>query len=123
MSSVLSETNGSLRASVQELLIEVAVLKSRLNDSREALKVQAVEYERRLVELNHAHDRAEQRDTQFVSREVHDRLQTTVMDRLGISDNRLTSIESKNSMMYAAVAVVVAIISLAVTTWRSFHLG
>ena len=119
MPSATSENNGPLRASVQELLVEVAVLKSRLNDSKDALNVQAKEYERRLSELNHAHTLAEKRDIQFVSRDLHDRLHITV----GNLENRITAIESKNSVMYAVAAMVVALVSLAVTAWRSFRAG
>lgn len=50
--------NGDPR--VQELMTEVAVLKTLLGERDKALGLQAEEYERRLDVLNHAHEEARQ---------------------------------------------------------------
>ena len=52
------------------LICEIAVLKERLASTAEAIKKQAIEYERRLQELNHAHQQQMDRNAQYVSREA-----------------------------------------------------
>lgn len=51
--------------------LERLVTSWRVEDQR-ALALQAIEYERRLTELNHAHQRNEQRNAEFVSLAVFD---------------------------------------------------
>lgn len=54
----------------EALLVEIAVLKEKLAGVREAISKQALEYERRLQELNHAHQQQQDRNAQYVSREA-----------------------------------------------------
>ena len=49
---------------------QIAVLQERLRASEIALSSQAREYERRLTELNHAHQQQQDRNAQYVSREA-----------------------------------------------------
>lgn len=45
---------------------------ARREETSNSLKLQAREYERRLGELNHAHAQAEQRNQNYVSKEIFD---------------------------------------------------
>lgn len=49
---------------------ELAVLRAELEASQEARVLQAKEYERRLQELNHAHQIQTERNAQYISREA-----------------------------------------------------
>ena len=56
----------------EELLVRIAVLEERVKNRDEALQLQAKEYERRLEVLNHAHAQAEEKNRNYVTREVYD---------------------------------------------------
>lgn len=66
----MDDTRDGLLARVHELETEVAVLQERLSNGNEAVKLQALEYERRLTTLNHAHEQQVQRNLDYVSRET-----------------------------------------------------
>ena len=83
--------NGDMRATVQELLIEIAVLHTKLDSAKEAVNLQAEEYKRRLTELNHAHARAENTLNTFTPRELFERAIKEVKER---NDLALKDIES-----------------------------
>ncbi len=55
-----------------EGLVRLAVLETRLNGTIENITLQAREYERRLGELNHAHQQQVDRNAEYVSRELWD---------------------------------------------------
>jgi hypothetical protein len=44
----------------------IAVLEERVKNREDALRLQAVEYQRRLDDLNHAHQMAQERNSEFV---------------------------------------------------------
>lgn len=48
------------------------MLEEKVRAEAEAKTLQAAEYERRLTDLNHAHDQAMARNVNYVSRELHD---------------------------------------------------
>ena len=52
--------------------VRIAVLEEKVRSAAEAKTLQAAEYERRLTDLNHAHDQAMARNVDYVSRELHD---------------------------------------------------
>lgn len=51
-------------------MTKIAVLETQLVGLREAISLQAREYERRLQELNHAHQNQMDRNAQYISREA-----------------------------------------------------
>ena len=53
-----------------DLVTRIAVLEQQLKGAEHAVMLQAKEYERRLLELNHAHDRAVQDRATYVTREM-----------------------------------------------------
>ena len=83
--------NGDMRATVQELLVEIAVLHTKLDSAKEAVNLQAEEYKRRLTELNHAHSRAENTLNTFTPRELFERAIKEVKER---TDLALKEVES-----------------------------
>ena len=54
------------------LEVRLAVLEERVANRDDALALQAKEYERRLADLNHAHQLAEEKNRNYVTREVYD---------------------------------------------------
>lgn len=119
--------NNNLRASVQELLIEVAVLKSRLDEARAALGTQAKEYERRLHELNNAHQRAEFVAKAYITREVHDQVYKELSQRILILSSDIVLLKEdiannkgKSTTIFAGFAGFVALLGLIIGFWHSF---
>lgn len=53
-----------------ELRTQIAVLENVVKNLERAIERQALEYERRLGELNHAHAQAMERNAEFIRREV-----------------------------------------------------
>jgi len=50
--------------------LKIAVLETELRSMKDALRLQAIEYERRLQDLNHAHQQQVDRNAQYISREI-----------------------------------------------------
>jgi hypothetical protein len=51
-------------------LLKIAVLETEVKNLKEAIKLQALEYERRLAELNHAHAQAVSDKNKFMTSEL-----------------------------------------------------
>ncbi len=51
-------------------LVKIAILETEVDNLREAIRLQANEYERRLTELNHAHARATDDRNKFVTTDL-----------------------------------------------------
>lgn len=138
--------NGDLHASIQELTVEVAVLKTRLKASEIALDIQSREYERRLEELNHSHQAAVVDRAQYVTRELHDQLNRELLARIEILrtealnfvchkdfdrlqeqvkinterfGNDLTAISTKNATLAAVGAAILALMNLVFVVWHA----
>ncbi len=62
------DENG-FKLKIVELDKMVAVLQTELKCGRDARDLQAKEYERRLQDLNHAHEQQEKRNSEYVARE------------------------------------------------------
>ena len=60
--------------------VQIAVLEERLRAMDKALTLQAIEYDRRLRELNHAHEQAVEVQHTYVTDEVHDRDLTSIRE-------------------------------------------
>lgn len=112
--------NSDLHASIQELTVEVAVLKSRLDSSAKALRVQAIEYERRLNELNHAYKRATEDRNQFVTRELHDQIYTDLSGKISTLKSEIDSNRGRSLGIAAIFAGLVAVAGLFMTAWHVF---
>ncbi len=53
-----------------EHLVKIAILETEVDNLREAIRLQAAEYERRLSELNHEHARAREDRNKFVTTDL-----------------------------------------------------
>lgn len=97
--------------------VRLAVLETRLEERERALELQAAEYTRRLDDLNHAHQQREERDRDYIMREVFEASQVaeTTARQLAFErqDDRLKSLENWRSRA-SGVAVVVALFAGAV---------
>lgn len=140
--------NGDLHASIQELTVEIAILKTRLKASDIALEVQSREYERRLEELNHLHKRAEVDRAQYVTRELHDQLNSELLSRIEVLrkdslnfichkdfdrlaeqvkinterfGTEITALSTKNATLAAAGAAILALMNLLFVVWHTMH--
>jgi hypothetical protein len=114
-----------LHAQIQELTVEIAVLKSQLQDDARALEKQAREYERRLGELNHAHARALETAHNYVTRDIHDQINRELGDRISRNETELVSIRESmatsrgKSTAYAAMAAAVfGVLTFMASIWR-----
>ena len=67
---------------MQELFVEIAVLKERLLGNDRALDLQATEYERRLDVLNHSHAEAKRVLDTYVTREIYEKDYASFDDRI-----------------------------------------
>lgn len=141
--------NGDLHASIQELTVEIAVLKTRLKSSELALAIQSKEYERRLEELNHSHQAAIVDRTQYVTRELHDQLNKELLERIDRVRQDMTmfvchrefdpiaqqvklntekfgeglaTLSTKNATIAAVIAAVIAIANLIFVIWHTLQL-
>lgn len=146
--SSVPRLNGDLHASIQELTVEVAVLKTRLKSSELALEIQSREYERRLEELNHSHQAAVVDRAQYVTRELHDQLNQELLgkiealrkesqnfichkdfDRLAeqvkVNTERfgtdIATLSTKNATLAAAGAAILALMNLVFVIWHTIH--
>ena len=95
--------NGDLHKTIQELMVEVAVLKTRVNTKEDALKIQAREYERRLHELNDAHNLARTVLATYLPREIFDKEHQSLVSRVDFLTN-----SHMNSTVYAADKEILA---------------
>ena len=113
--------NGDLHKTIQELTIEVAVLKTRVNGKEEALRIQAAEYERRLDDLNHAHALARQTLATYLPREIFDKIWSGWEDwRRAVDDDRSTQAGGR-AMLMAIIAIVLSLATLAITLFLRWH--
>ncbi len=101
-------TNGDPR--VQELMVDVAVLKTRLEEANRALERQAGEYERRLGQLNDSHDRAERVLSTYLTRESFDNWKTGVDEFIFLNRGR-------SGLWLQVITTILAISAVAVSLW------
>jgi len=118
------EINGNLRVEVQELTVQIAVLYARLDSAKEALSLQANEYERRLETLNHAHQEA--RDvlktygSTYLTIERHDRFYAEFIEWRRKVDEALTEIRASTLRYAAIITVIFTAVTLFLQVWRGF---
>ena len=118
---VIATPNGDLRVAVQELTVEIAVLTERLEASKDALKVQASEYARRLMELNNAHERAERVLGTYVTRESFEQTIRELEGWRRAVDGDRASSSGRNSTYTSVIAIVFALAAVAAQVWGAIH--
>jgi len=112
--------------------VKLAVLEERLRNMDKALEIQAKEYDRRLHELNHAHEQAVEVQHTYVTSQVHERdllaataartaivhaadrkaeaLAIALEEAKKISDERFARVEAFNSKLLGAFALALLFI-------------
>jgi len=105
--------------SEQDLILKVAVLEERIANAKESLEKQAREYERRLTELNHAHEQSVEDKMDFLERSVyeksedeHDQWRRSVATRLDIMAGRDATKAATLALALAVIGVLGSLISL-----------
>ena len=113
--------NGDLHKTIQELTIEVAVLKTRIDAKEHALAIQANEYERRLHDLNDSHKLARDTLATYLPREIFDKIWSGWEDwRRSVDDDRSKQVGGK-AMLTSIIAIVLSIATLAITLFLRWH--
>lgn len=77
-----------------QISTDVEVLKSRLSSIEKAIDKQAIEYERRLTELNHAYKQQVERNATYVPRETAEANQKTLDATLGALSKQINDIDA-----------------------------
>jgi hypothetical protein len=108
-------------ATIQELLVEIAVLKTKNDEREKALSIQALEYERRLDVLNHAHAEAQRVLNTYLPREIYDKGMDTLRLWQTSVTTQLDLAQGRNSTITAIGAALMAIAALGVSVWSALN--
>ena len=106
---------------IQELLIEIAVLKTKIDASDKALLKQASEYERRLDSLNHAHAESQRVLNTYLPREIFEKSQALEMIWRAKTDNELSQNRGRDNTFAAFGAIALSLTALATSIWNALH--
>jgi hypothetical protein len=105
--------------SEQDLILKVAVLEERIANAKETLDKQAKEYERRLDELNHAHERSIEDKLEFLEKSVyeksedeHDQWRRAVATRLDVMAGKDATKAAMLALALAIIGVLASLVSL-----------
>ena len=99
---------------------------ARLKDLRRALKLQAAEYERRLNQLNHAHEQNIERNAEFVSEEKFNGFVREFREYKETTDKALQIAQGVTSGVNKTIAVIVGcftflLVILGIIGWIVAH--
>lgn len=106
--------------------IKIAVLEEQVMALRREIKLQAIEYQRRLAELNHAHDKQVEDQRTFVSSERYEGWQgemnswrATVSNALAILEGRNGGVTTIRGLIMQILPMIIAILAIIAMLWRS----
>lgn len=102
---------------LRKLETRVAVLIERLRGAAAELKLQAVEYERRLGDLNHAHDKQVADQATYVSGDKYEGFQTEVRSALASLQGRASGLTSARTLFFEILSLIIASVALAAVLW------
>lgn len=108
-------------ATIQELLVEIAVLKTKNDEREKALIKQASEYERRLEILNHAHQEAQRVLNTYLPREIYEKSQSELRNWQVEVAKQLDQASARNSTMISLGSIFMALAALGVSAWNVFN--
>ena len=83
-----------------------------MRGAEERLKIQAAEYERRLAELNHAHEKQVRDQQTYVSSEKFDGHVSKADDWQGVVDKQLAELAGRSKGITAVQAMVLSLIPI-----------
>jgi hypothetical protein len=104
--------------SSHEYSVRIAVLETKLANADGARILQAKEYERRLGDLNHAHQQAMERNATFVSRELYDSGMREVMGFQMRLNDRIDSLSTKVNIGVGIALAVQVLLFIIVEVWK-----
>ena len=102
----------------QRLDYERSLVAQRFEMLEKALTLQAAEYERRLIVLNHAHEAAVKEQARVLPRELFDQFKDDYADWRDSVNTSLTTIATRSAIWTAIVGVLVILADIAVNVWR-----
>jgi len=102
----------------RELALEIEHLHDIIEDKENQLRLQAREYERRLGELNHEHQRNTDRNAEFVLKSSYDADNRATMGRISSLELSASSLNGRILGVGIAATVASTIISLLVKFWK-----
>lgn len=104
--------------------IRIAVLEEKLANLRSEIDKQAIEYARRLMELNHAHLRQVEDQQTYVSIDRYEGWQGEmnawrgdVSNKLAALDGRSSGVTSARGLILQILPMLIAILSLIAVIW------
>ena len=117
--------NGDLHKTIQELMVEVAVLKTRVSGKEEALNIAAREYERRLTDLNHAHQLARDTLQTYLPREIFEKEHAALESKVTETEREIQGITSSHisASLYTSDKLILADWRRQVDEDRSLNAG
>lgn len=111
---------------ISDLLVRIAVLEERLKAMGEALRLQAKEYERRLLDLNHAHEKQVEDQRTYVSLDKYEGFEEKMNSWQSTMQIKFASMESAGLGKEKGGETLVKILLLvagAVIAWIATKLG
>lgn len=91
---------------------KVAILEERLRALREGIDKQAKEYERRLTELNHAHEKQVQDQATFVSNDRYEGWQGEMNAWRGEMSRKMSLLEGRSGGVSSVQGVILQVLSM-----------
>lgn len=107
-------------ATIQELHVEIAVLKVKNDEREKALIKQAIEYERRLNDLNHAHAQAQEVQNTYLPREIHEKAQSELRIWQIEVAKQLDQTSARKNTLTSLGAIAMALAALGISAWGAF---
>jgi hypothetical protein len=104
----------------------LAILEERQLTMKEGIARQAIEYERRLTELNHAHDKQVKDQSTYVSNDKYEGWQgemnawkDDVAKKLSLLEGNRSGVGAAQSFIFQVLPMLIAIASIVALVWVS----
>jgi 3-deoxy-D-arabino-heptulosonate 7-phosphate (DAHP) synthase len=104
---------------------KIAVLEERLHALRREIRDQAVEYQRRLAELNHAHEKQVEDQRTYVSLDRYEGWQgeinsfkADVLNKLATLEGRGLGVMTARGLVMQVLPMVIAALAILAMFWR-----
>lgn len=107
-----------MTSEAENLKTEVAVLKEKIVCLISARDLQAAEYHRRLDELNHAHAKAEQKNADYLPRELFEQTIRELSGWRHEVDKELAETRGSKAGIAAAVGLAISMLALSMSAFQ-----
>lgn len=92
--------------------VRIAVLEEQMTSMRREILVQATEYQRRLLELNHAHDKQVADQQTYVSSDRYEGWQGEINAWKVTVSNKLAELEGRNVSTRSALGIAMQVLPM-----------